>query len=49
MLLNVLDNLIRPADFEPGEYKKVVIVIVSEGDDIVEKHPLIFSKADYCE
>jgi hydrogenase nickel incorporation protein HypB len=39
-------NLICPADFELGEHKKVVIVSVSEGDDIVEKHPLIFSTAD---
>jgi len=39
-------NLICPADFELGEHKKVVIVSVSEGDDIVEKHPMIFNTAD---
>lgn len=39
-------NLICPADFELGEHKKVVIVSVSEGDDIVEKHPVIFTTAD---
>jgi hydrogenase nickel incorporation protein HypB len=39
-------NLICPADFELGEHKKIVIVSVSEGDDIVEKHPAIFTTAD---
>ncbi|HEY9246824.1 MAG TPA: hydrogenase nickel incorporation protein HypB, partial [Candidatus Methanoperedens sp.] len=39
-------NLICPADFDLGEHKRVVVVSVSEGDDIVEKHPLIFSTAD---
>lgn len=52
--LNALDilfienvgNLICPADFELGEHKRIVMVSVSEGDDIVEKHPVIFSTAD---
>jgi len=39
-------NLICPTDYELGEHKRVVVVSVSEGDDIVEKHPLIFSTAD---
>lgn len=39
-------NLICPTDYDLGEHKRVVIVSVSEGDDIVEKHPLIFSTAD---
>jgi hydrogenase nickel incorporation protein HypB len=39
-------NLICPTDYELGEHKRVVVVSVSEGDDIVEKHPLIFSNAD---
>lgn len=46
LFIENVGNLICPADFELGEHKKVVIVSVSEGDDIVEKHPLIFSKAD---
>ncbi|MDP2844956.1 MAG: GTP-binding protein, partial [Candidatus Methanoperedens sp.] len=33
-------------DYELGEHKRVVVVSVSEGDDIVEKHPVIFSTAD---
>ncbi len=46
LFIENVGNLICPADFELGEHKKVVIVSVSEGDDIVEKHPLIFSTAD---
>ncbi len=46
LFIEDVGNLICPADFELGEHKKVVIVSVSEGDDIVEKHPLIFSTAD---
>jgi hydrogenase nickel incorporation protein HypB len=46
LFIENVGNLICPADFELGEHKKVVIVSVSEGDDIVEKHPLIFSEAD---
>ena len=41
-----MGNLICPTDYELGEHKRVVVVSVSEGDDIVEKHPLIFSSAD---
>jgi len=39
-------NLICPADYALGEHRRVVVVSVSEGDDIVEKHPVIFSAAD---
>ncbi|CAG0959722.1 MAG: hydrogenase nickel incorporation protein HypB [Candidatus Methanoperedens sp.] len=46
LFIENVGNLICPADYELGEHKRVVIVSVSEGDDIVEKHPLIFSTAD---
>ncbi len=39
-------NLICPTDFELGEHRRVVIVSVSEGDDIVAKHPMIFLSSD---
>jgi len=39
-------NLICPSDFDLGEHKKVVVVSVSEGDDIVMKHPIIFKISD---
>jgi hydrogenase nickel incorporation protein HypB len=46
LFIENVGNLICPTDYELGEHKRVVIVSVSEGDDIVEKHPLIFNTAD---
>lgn len=46
LFIENVGNLICPADYELGEHKRIIIVSVSEGDDIVEKHPLIFSTAD---
>lgn len=39
-------NLICPSDFFLGEHKRVIVVSVSEGDDIVAKHPVIFKGGD---
>lgn len=39
-------NLICPSDFYLGEHKRVIVVSVSEGDDIVAKHPVIFKHGD---
>jgi hydrogenase nickel incorporation protein HypB len=39
-------NLICPSDFYLGEHKRVIVVSVSEGDDIVAKHPVIFKEGD---
>lgn len=39
-------NLICPTDFDLGEDMKIVVVSVSEGDDIVLKHPVIFKTSD---
>lgn len=46
LFIENVGNLICPSDYELGEHKRVVVVSVSEGDDIVEKHPVIFSTAD---
>lgn len=46
LFIENVGNLICPSDYELGEHKRVVMVSVSEGDDIVEKHPVIFSTAD---
>ena len=46
LFIENVGNLICPADYELGEHKRIIIVSVSEGDDIVEKHPLIFTTAD---
>ncbi|MCS7140133.1 MAG: hydrogenase nickel incorporation protein HypB [Candidatus Nezhaarchaeota archaeon] len=39
-------NLICPADFPLGSHIRVVVVSVSEGKDMVAKHPLSFKDVD---
>ncbi len=39
-------NLVCPTDFPLGTDKRVVVISVTEGDDMVRKHPVIFSLAD---
>ncbi len=46
LFIENVGNLICPTDYDLGEHIRVVMVSVSEGDDIVEKHPLIFRTAD---
>jgi len=41
-----IGNLVCPAEFELGEDLKIAILSTTEGDDKVEKYPLLFSKAD---
>jgi len=48
LLIENVGNLICPTDFDLGECKKIVVVSVTEGDDTVEKHPMIFVYADLC-
>lgn len=37
-------NLVCPAEFDLGEEAKVAVLSVTEGDDKVEKYPLLFRK-----
>jgi hydrogenase nickel incorporation protein HypB len=39
-------NLICPADFPLGTDREVVVISVTEGDDMVRKHPKIFAQTD---
>lgn len=48
LLIENVGNLICPTDFDLGTHKKIVVVSVTEGDDTVEKHPMIFVYADLC-
>ena len=48
LIMENVGNLICPSDFSLGEDKRIVIVSVSEGDDIVLKHPIIFRFSDVC-
>lgn len=46
LFMENVGNLICPVDFDLGEDLKIVIVSVSEGDDIILKHPYIFQISD---
>jgi hydrogenase nickel incorporation protein HypB len=46
LFIENIGNLVCPADFPLGADKRVVIISVTEGDDMVRKHPLIFQLAD---
>jgi hydrogenase nickel incorporation protein HypB len=39
-------NLVCPADFPLGTDQRMVVISVTEGDDMVRKQPLIFVEAD---
>lgn len=46
LFIENVGNLICPVDFDLGTQLNVTIVSVSEGDDTVEKHPMIFMSSD---
>jgi hydrogenase nickel incorporation protein HypB len=46
LFIENVGNLICPVDFDLGSQLNVTIVSVSEGDDTVEKHPMIFMSSD---
>ncbi|MFO7792628.1 MAG: hydrogenase nickel incorporation protein HypB [Candidatus Saliniplasma sp.] len=46
LFIENVGNLICPVDFPLGSEKNVVIISVTEGDDMIRKHPLIFAQSD---
>jgi len=46
LIIENIGNLVCPAEFDIGEDLKIAMLSVPEGDDKVEKYPLMFSKAD---
>ncbi len=48
LLIENVGNLICPTDFDLGTHQRIVVVSVTEGDDTVEKHPMMFVYADLC-
>lgn len=46
LFIENVGNMVCPADFDLGEKYRIVMVSVTEGDDVVEKHPEIFRLAD---
>jgi len=47
LLVENIGNLVCPADFMLGCDKRGVVISVTEGDDMVRKHPLIFQISDF--
>ena len=46
VIIENVGNLICPVDFELGSHLRIVVVSVTEGNDTVEKHPIIFQTSD---
>lgn len=46
LFIENVGNLVCPADFPLGSDKRVTVISVTEGDDMVRKHPVIFGMAD---
>jgi len=46
LFIENVGNLVCPADFPLGTNKRIVVISVTEGDDMVRKHPVIFGLAD---
>ena len=46
VIIENVGNLICPVDFVLGSHLRIVVVSVTEGDDTVEKHPIIFQTSD---
>jgi len=46
LFIENVGNLSCPVDFDLGSHLRMVVISVSEGDDTVEKHPLIFQDAE---
>jgi hydrogenase nickel incorporation protein HypB len=46
LFIENVGNLVCPTDFPLGTDMRVLVISVTEGDDMVRKHPLIFRLAD---
>ncbi|HWQ66048.1 MAG TPA: hydrogenase nickel incorporation protein HypB [Methanospirillum sp.] len=42
LFIENVGNMVCPTDFELGAEKRVVVVSSTEGDDVVNKHPMMF-------
>jgi hydrogenase nickel incorporation protein HypB len=46
LFIENVGNLVCPVDFPLGSHTRVVVISVTEGDDMVKKHPAIFAFSD---
>ena len=42
LFIENVGNMVCPTDFELGAEKRIVVVSTTEGDDVVNKHPMMF-------
>ena len=42
LFIENVGNMVCPTDFELGAEKRIVVVSATEGDDVVNKHPMMF-------
>ena len=42
LLIENVGNMVCPTDFQLGAEKRIVVVSSTEGDDVVNKHPMMF-------
>ncbi len=46
LIVENIGNLVCPAEFNIGEHLKIALLSVPEGDDKVQKYPLMFANSD---
>jgi hydrogenase nickel incorporation protein HypB len=46
LFIENVGNMVCPADFPLGATRRVVVVSVTEGEDVVRKHPMLFQACD---
>lgn len=46
LIIENIGNLVCPAEFDIGEHIKIALLSIPEGDDKVEKYPLMFTRCD---
>lgn len=46
LIVENIGNLVCPAEFDIGEHLKIALLSIPEGDDKVEKYPLMFQRAN---
>lgn len=46
LFIENVGNMVCPTDFRLGSEKRIVIVSSTEGDDVVNKHPMMFRSCD---
>ncbi|MFX0188207.1 MAG: hydrogenase nickel incorporation protein HypB [Candidatus Hodarchaeota archaeon] len=46
LFIENVGNLICPSDFILGAEKRIVVVSITEGEHVIEKHPMLFKMSD---